>query len=392
MSELTNTRSTHGSVRHSLFATASITALLGYMAASSGARAVPGDEQRPTVWIELGGQMEHTSGETGIFLPPFSSKQTSADLAVVAGAQQLPPSAAGFDGKISFEPGDSNWVLSASVRYGRSGVTKHLHHQSPTLPAYRAYLVNKYRTVEPARAQFADAISDSRESHAIVDFQAGKDVGLGLFGNHGSSIISAGIRFAQFASNTDATIRARPTYTVGPAMTGTAFGLPYRGLHPDRSFQSNTAVVHSKRSTRAVGPSLSWNASAPIVGDATDVSLNFDWGMNAAILFGRQRTQTQHQTSGYYFRNTEGGVIGLENAKKGNYTHGPYNPIRSRTVMIPNLGGTAAISLRFYNSKVTFGYRSDFFFNAMDVGVDKRISQTVGFYGPFATVSIGLGG
>ncbi len=137
MSELTTTRSTHGSLRHSLFATVSITALLGYMGASSGAQAVFGDEQRPTVWIELGGQLEHTSGETGVVPPPFSSKQTSTDLAVVAGAQQLPPNASGFNGKISFEPDDSNWVLSASIRYGRSGVTKHLHHLSPSLPADR---------------------------------------------------------------------------------------------------------------------------------------------------------------------------------------------------------------------------------------------------------------
>ena len=33
---------------------------------------------------------------------------------------------------------------------------------------------------------------------SIADFQAGKDVGLGMFGNGGKSVFSAGVRFAQF--------------------------------------------------------------------------------------------------------------------------------------------------------------------------------------------------
>ena len=59
---------------------------------------------------------------------------------------------------------------------------------------------------------------------------------------------------------------------------------------------------------------------------------------------------------------------------------------------IPNVGGFAGVSFRYANAKVSFGYRGDFFFNAMDTGWDTRKSSTVGFYGPFATISIGLGG
>jgi hypothetical protein len=42
--------------------------------------------------------------------------------------------------------------------------------------------------------------------------------------------------------------------------------------------------------------------------------------------------------------------------------------------------------------KVSLGYRADFFFGAMDAGIDSPDSKTVGFRGPFATVSLGLGG
>jgi hypothetical protein len=37
-------------------------------------------------------------------------------------------------------------------------------------------------------------------------------------------------------------------------------------------------------------------------------------------------------------------------------------------------------------------YRADFFFGAMDGGIDTAKKENVGFYGPFATISIGLGG
>lgn len=42
--------------------------------------------------------------------------------------------------------------------------------------------------------------------------------------------------------------------------------------------------------------------------------------------------------------------------------------------------------------KISAGYRADFFFGAMDGGLDSRRTEDEKFYGPFATVSIGLGG
>jgi|HubBroStandDraft_2_1064218.scaffolds.fasta_scaffold44336_3 hypothetical protein len=44
------------------------------------------------------------------------------------------------------------------------------------------------------------------------------------------------------------------------------------------------------------------------------------------------------------------------------------------------------------NFKVSAGYRADFFFGAMDGGLDTAKKENVGFYGPFATISVGLGG
>lgn len=98
-----------------------------------------------------------------------------------------------------------------------------------------------------------------------------------------------------------------------------------------------------------------------------------------------------HQTSGYYLHNTQG-IPGLIGRSPTHYVNAPVSSLRSRTVVIPNLGGMAGISVNFRNSKVTFGYRGDFFLNAMDTGFDKQKSRTVGFYGPFVNFSIGIDG
>ena len=60
--------------------------------------------------------------------------------------------------------------------------------------------------------------------------------------------------------------------------------------------------------------------------------------------------------------------------------------------VVPNLGGFAGFSVKYPNAKVSFGYKADFFFGAMDGGNDVRRVEDIGFHGPYASASIGLGG
>ncbi len=85
------------------------------------------------------------------------------------------------------------------------------------------------------------------------------------------------------------------------------------------------------------------------------------------------------------------GAINIPAAGAG-YNHPQVNLQRSRSVVVPNVGGFAGVSIDFPNVKVSAGYRGDFFFGAMDTGFDTAKRSTIGFYGPFATVIIGLGG
>jgi hypothetical protein len=72
----------------------------------------------------------------------------------------------------------------------------------------------------------------------------------------------------------------------------------------------------------------------------------------------------------------------------------PATPVhtRSRNVVVPNIGGSVGLSWRVEDFKVNLGYRADFFFNAMDGGIDATKNEDRAFFGPYASVSIGLGG
>jgi hypothetical protein len=50
----------------------------------------------------------------------------------------------------------------------------------------------------PNNYEFSNGNMRSTTVHVVLDFQAGKDFGFGMFGRGGSSTASLGVRFAQF--------------------------------------------------------------------------------------------------------------------------------------------------------------------------------------------------
>jgi hypothetical protein len=98
----------------------------------------------------------------------------------------------------------------------------------------------------------------------MLDFTVGQDVGLGMLGMDGTSVVSLGVRWANFKAE-----------TVG----NFSYGNKYYTTHFSRE-------IH--RSFNGIGPVISWAASTP-VGDADD-HLSVDWGVSAAVLFGARKT------------------------------------------------------------------------------------------------------
>jgi hypothetical protein len=384
MNELTNTES-RNHPRWRLLTTVSAAALLPLL--YSAADAADRDADRPTVWIELGGQLDRTSANSDPFAPAFIGKSPDspafAPISPIE-AQRSPRYSKGLEGKIIFQPEDSNWLFTAALRYGRSNGTKHIHEQTAGINLPSSAIVHGFPTFDPpAVKNFADTNAKNSASQTIVDFQVGRDVGVGMFGRGGSSSVNVGVRYAQFSSKTDVDLKARPNIFIGTTFSQGTQPFAEPGI---KYWYAYSAHTHSERNFHGIGPSLSWNASAAIAGNTEDGEITFDWGVNAAVLFGRQKAETSHQSTAnrfYLLHNPQYGLI---------YAHHPNAISRSRSVTVPNVGGFAGISMRYSVAKFSLGYRGDFFFGAMDTGIDTRHTSDQTFHGPFATISIGLGG
>jgi len=383
MSELIATNTTQKDFRKHLLITVSALAVTS-LAATAQVHA--SDSERPTVWVELGGQMDFTQGASSPIVADFMANNANVgafDPVSALDAQKSPRFSFGEEAKISIQPKHSDWVFSASLRYGRVNSKRYIHQQTAgfpipsTAPMYTGH-VNGIPQHRMALASYAEFKETQSESHFALDFQAGKDVGLGLFGNDSSSVVSIGVRMARISSSAEAKQRMRLD----------VHGSHFTSLVKYHRFYNHYSLTgYSNRSFRGIGPSLSWSGSASVVGNTDAGQLGVDWSANAALLFGRQKMKAHHHTTGVHRS-----ILGLQ----GNFYNSPYetskSPARSRSVVIPNIGGSFALAYRFDNAKLDVGYRADLYLHAMDTGFDTRQTSNVLYHGPFAKLSIGLGG
>lgn len=399
MSELMNTTATKVDLRWQLLTTASALAVL--INADAGA-ALAQDTDRPMVWIELGSGIDRVNRDHDLFIPdfiPMNAGATPFEPVSPIEAQRPPRYALSGEAKLTFEPAGSDWVFSAGLRYGRSNGKKEVHQQ--TFINLYNYFPNGEFPGAPTQtiAKFSTTKTDDRQTYVIADFQVGKDVGLGMFGNNSSSVMSFGVRFAQFSSRTKTDLKARPTIAVHNLLEQPPFPTYFPTLDPSTKyfpsyrFNAYSAFRDTSRSFHGVGPSLSWIGSTPIAGNTDENGITFDWGVNGAILFGRQKVKDSHRSTARAYNRK---YVGTE-YPSGEGTH--YNVLyknrpaarsRSHSVTVPNLGGFAGISFKMPNAKVSFGYRADAFFGAIDGGIETRRTRDMILHGPFAKFSIGL--
>jgi hypothetical protein len=59
---------------------------------------------------------------------------------------------------------------------------------------------------------------------------------------------------------------------------------------------------------------------------------------------------------------------------------------------VPAIDAYIGASYRFPNAKISLGYRADMFFGAIDGGIAAAQKYDRSFYGPFTTISVGIGG
>jgi iron complex outermembrane receptor protein len=358
-----------------------------------------GDGKKPQIWLTFGGDFAQLADGWQKFNPPFASIMPTGLPNPVA-AEKTPRTSFDWEGKLSYQPEDSDWVLKAGIRYGRSGNKQHLHKSLPPKTAKNIYIGGKYMSCDafmtllgqnpatrcPFKAfnqEFVDSQASSSERHAILDFTLGKDIGIGTIGG--------GVRIAQFDTKARAELNSNPHYNFPSPVN------PLNAKYGGKYSNVYDATTQEKRSFDGIGPELTWDASQAILGNEGDGQVSIDWGLNGAVLFGRQ-SATLHQSM--YHKHCPAGSIGTCNppgyARYGGYGVVISNPPpktirRSRNVTVPNLGGYIGASVRYQNAKISLGYRADEFFNAMDGGQATAKSYNRGFYGPYASISIGLG-
>lgn len=385
MAELIQDKSRVGKNRFWLLSTVSILAASNAVCAFEAIGA-ESEAETPSVWVEIGGQLERVNGGLSVFSPSFlEGGDPELSIAPLGRASRY---SNGAQLGIEIKPAQSSWLFAASLRYGRSNSARHVHHETQpgpmqqyrppiSIPPY-IYLPSQHYTFTPYTRRFVEATAKHNETHAVLDFQVGRDVGIGLFGKDGSSILNFGVRLAQFTAKSNSAVYGDVNYEA-----------KYNRLDPTER-QTYAAFSDIKHSFIGVGPLISLNASTSVLGNRETMDVTFDFGLNAAVLFGRQKTDAQIQTSSHYlyYPRKYGDP---DRPAAGSHTIRSHS-IRTRSIVVPNVGGMAGVSFRYDNAKLSLGYRADFFLGAMDGGIDTRKTYDRNFYGPFATLTVGLGG
>lgn len=231
--------STSRGLRRKLLGTASVVALIGLVqvpsAAQAGDNSMAGSDWHLT--LDVVGQYTLNSGGRTIYGDPNFLSNPTVGLSD------------GGDGYLAFNLTKGDWVYGLSFNYGR---TTNSHAGFSYSYPYYPYF-------------YGSGEVRHNESHKIVDFTVGKDVGLGMFGREGSSVVSLGIEWANFAADTAGTFAYGDKYY---------YATPYpREIH---------------RRFNGIGPVISWNASTPIGDPGSHLSLN--WGVMGSVLFGTRTT------------------------------------------------------------------------------------------------------
>ena len=339
MSELIQKNDHRATIRWKLLTGASALALTVYISPIAHAD----DSSQPQIWIELGGQLSRLEDGQETFAPVFPNSPSRPSMFWPSQKFERPPLySLDEDSSISFQPKNSDWVFSAAIRYGRSRSNEDVRQQTHPKTFNVTFFGSHIKYQYPTAAKFADTAARSSEHHLILDFQAGKDVGLGLFGSNGSSTVNAGVRFAQFTSKTNIALKSDPDWHFSYTHP-LAFDTSFKIAKSFQPYHSNAASLRASRSFHGVGPSVSWNGSVPFAGNNQEAELTLDWGINAALLFGRQRANVHHQATGQYPYKTGNYTI-----RQKTYAPAPVNETRSRSVTVPNVGGFAGLLVQIF--------------------------------------------
>jgi hypothetical protein len=315
------------SLRGALLTSASAVALSVSGSVSYAQTAAPGTPQAVSVWVE-GALFWTTGGSFNVplvpgFGPPITAFNPNTGI----------EGAAGFDYRW---PGNQLWHIVGDVRYGRTKTAT--GHSS----SFFSSLINPTSGVFVLQTSSTASSGTEKESHLVVDFMAGRDLGVGS----NAPELQFGVRVADLHASAHVNESGKTTFY------STA-------VFPPTVTAAQTAVTTFNSRFFGAGPRLALTGNVAITG-----FWSFDYSGGIALLFGERM-------SNFYLSSTFGALAINTNT----------------TAFVFNADGWAAISYALTpNLKASAGVRGDYYNSPLmsyDINTGGSVNIDRLFWGPF---------
>jgi outer membrane receptor protein involved in Fe transport len=299
----------------------------------------------------------------------------------------------GRDAKVIWRPA-GGYSVSAGVRYGRTNNRSELVAVDATEPVcafggYYEFLCEAYAQ-HPIFGPFTKFSVDNnafsrtwdREIHTVVDFAVGKDIGIGGLAY---STIAAGVRYAEFQSETKGELRGAPDWVIP------------EGFYPSQSITHTTydIEVEADRTFSGWGPQVSWSAATALFDGGDAGLLAIDWSVEGGVLFGTQEASVKDSQRAVTLTQAADQVV-FEDRVQPQPVLAYLDPVvqapRSEDVTVPNVGVSLGLSYSVGAFKAGLGYRWERYFDVIDGGYDEHRSEDRTIDGPYFKIAVGFGG
>lgn len=318
------------SLRGTLLTSASAVALSISGTASHAQNATPVAPQTVSIWVE-GAAFWTTGGSYNVPMipgigPPITAFNPNTGI----------EGAAGFDYRW---PGNQLWHIVGDVRYGRTKTAtgnsstffSSIFHGTPTIVQ---------QTISTASS------GTEKESHLVVDFMAGRDLGVGS----NAPELQFGVRVADLYASAHINESGKATFYSSH-------------VFPPTVTTAQTAVTSFSSRFFGAGPRLAMTGNVPITG-----FWSLDYSGGIALLFGERM-------SNFYSAGTFGTLAINTNT----------------TAFVFNADGWAAISYALTsNLKASAGIRGDYYNSPLmsyDINTGGSVNIDRLFWGPFVRLT-----
>jgi hypothetical protein len=308
----------------------------------------------------------------------------------------------GREVKLIYRPSPGPWSVSAAVRYGRTNnKTTRLSAVeeteaeclvaekyfpffggNPCLPTHPLYELAGGPLTRHSTTNWSASTARDHEEHELVDFAVGHDLGLGSLSR---SVVSAGVRYASFESETKATMSG-----VADRYVREGWFIPGPPTSPFHQYETS---LNARREFKGAGPTLAWEAALPVLGNEETGRLNVDWSVTGGVLFGQQKATTTGERQVLNQTLYVSADPAFDSVRPVSTTALPPIDIdRSDHATVPTFGASLGLSYAIDRVNVGAGYRWERYFNVLDGGFDtqKDVDRTID--GPYFKIAVGFGG